>query len=45
MGYGVKRQLSTCFQLYLSGQFIGRRIRSSWRKPPTCSKSRTYFIT
>jgi len=31
--------LSTIFQLYRVGQFIGGGNRSTGRKPPTCSKS------
>ena len=31
--------LSTIFQLYRSGQFIGEGNRSTWRKPPTCPMS------
>jgi hypothetical protein len=36
--------LSTIFQLYRGGQFIGGGNRSTWRKPPTCHKSLTNFI-
>jgi len=37
--------LSTIFQLYRGGQFIGGGTRSTRRKPPTCRKSLTIFIT
>jgi len=30
--------LSTIFQLYLGGVFIGGENRSAQRKPPTCCK-------
>jgi len=36
---------STIFQLYRSGQFCGGGNRSVQRKPPTCRKSLTSFIT
>ena len=37
--------LSTIFQLYRGGQFIGGGNRSIRRKSPTCRKSRTNFIS
>jgi hypothetical protein len=37
--------LSTIFQLYCGGQFIGGGNQSTRRKPPTCRKSLTNFIT
>ena len=36
---------STIFQLYHGSQFIGGGNQSTWRKPPTCRKSLTNFIT
>ena len=42
----VLMPLSTLFQLYRGGQvFVGGRNRSTRRKPPTCRKSLTHFIT
>jgi hypothetical protein len=42
----VLTPLSTIFQLYRGGQvFVGGRNRSTRRKPPTCRKSPTHFIT
>jgi hypothetical protein len=37
--------LLTLFQLYRGCQFIGGRNRNRWRKPPTCHKPLTNFIT
>jgi hypothetical protein len=37
--------LSTIFQLYRGGQFIGGGNRNTPRKPPTSRKSLTNFIT
>ena len=37
--------LSTLFQLYRGVSFIGEGNRSTGRKPPTCRKSLTNFIT
>ena len=37
--------LSTIFQLYLGGRFIGGGNRSTRKKPPTCRRSLTKFIT
>jgi len=37
--------LSTIFQLYRDAQFIGRGNRRTRRKPQTCRKSLTNFIT
>jgi hypothetical protein len=37
--------LSTIFQLYRGVSFIGGGNWSTWRKPPTCHKSLTNFIT
>jgi len=37
--------LSTIFQLYRRSQFIGGGNRRTRRKPPTCRKSLTNFIT
>jgi hypothetical protein len=37
--------LSTTFQLYRGGQFIGGGNWSIWRESPTCRKSLTHFIT
>jgi len=37
--------LSTIFQLYHGSQFIGGGNQSSSRKPQTCRKSLTNFIT
>ena len=37
--------LSTIFQLYRGGSFIGGGNRSTRRKPPTCCKPLTNFIT
>jgi hypothetical protein len=37
--------LSTIFQLYIGGQYFGGGNRSTRRKPPTCHKSLTNFIT
>ena len=37
--------LSTIFQLYRGCQGFGGGNRKTWRKPPTCRKSLTNFIT
>jgi len=37
--------LSTIFQLYHGVSFIGGGNRNTRRKPPTCGKSLTNFIT
>jgi hypothetical protein len=37
--------LSTIFQLYRGGQFIGGGNRSAREKAPTCRKSLTNLIT
>jgi len=46
-GLGLKcfTPLSTIFQLYRGGQFIGGGNRGTRRKPPTCRKSPTNYIT
>jgi hypothetical protein len=43
--YGVQRQFQQFFSYIVAVSFIGGGNRSTRRKPPTCRKSLTNFIT
>ena len=43
--YSSKRHFLQCFCYIVAVSFIGGGKRSTWRKPPTCRKSLTKFIT
>ena len=43
--YGVLRHFQQYFSYIVQGSFIGGRNQSTRRKPPTCRKSLTNFIT
>jgi hypothetical protein len=44
-GHGVQRHLQQYFNYIVAVSFIGGGNRSTRRKPPTCRKSLTNFIT
>ena len=45
VGYGAKRHFQQYFSYIVAVSFIGAGNRSNRRKPPTCCKSLTNFIT
>jgi len=45
MVFGVKRYFQQYFSYIVAVSFIGDGNRSTRRKPPTCRKSLTIFIT
>ena len=45
LAYGVLRHFQQYFSYIVAVSFIGGGNRCTWRKPPTCHKSLTNFIT
>ena len=45
LGLWYLTPLSTIFHLFHGVSFTGGGNRSTWKKPPTCSKSTINFIT
>jgi len=45
LGLGCLKPLQRYFSYIMAVSFIGRGNRSTWRKPLTCRKSLTNFIT
>ena len=45
LGYSVKLHFKQYFSYIMAVSYIGGRNQSTLRKPPTCRKSLTNFIT